>query len=166
MSASGPNMQNIPARNDPYKIRGIFVASPGELLLDYDYPQIEFRIAAVLANEQKMMDDVRRGWDCHSANASNIYADATYDAITEARSKKDAKEELTEADLRMLRYRDGAKTSGLAALYGQGKRRMAAQLGITTDEAQDLIDTFFETYPNIEGLIYYMHAYGHEHECT
>ncbi len=159
-------MQNIPIRNDPYKIRGIFVAPNGELLVDYDYPQIEFRIAAVLAGEQKMMDDIHRGWDCHSANANNMYEDASYEAITLARQKKDNKEPLTDLDKRMLKYRDGAKTSGLAALYGQGRRRMAAQLGITTDDAQDLIDTFFETNPAIEGLIHFMHEYGHKFGFT
>ncbi len=166
LSSAGPNMQNIPIRNDPYKIRGIFTAEPGCLLVDYDYPQIEFRIAAVLAGEKKMMDDIHRGWDCHSANANNMYADATYEGITEARRKKDAGEPLTDFDKKMLRYRDGAKTSGLAALYGQGVRRMAAQLGCSVDEARDLVDDFFDANPAIGGLIDFMHAYGHEHEIT
>lgn len=166
LSSANPNMQNIPARNDPYKIRGCFTAGPGELLIDLDYPQIEFRIAAVLAGEEKMMAAIRQGWDIHNANATNMYDDATYEGIVEARLKKDKKDPLTDFDRKMLRYRDGAKTVGLGTLYGEGAKKMAGQLGISTDDARELIDTFFVTYPNIGDLIDEMHHYAHETEMT
>ncbi len=166
LSSANPNMQNVPARNDPYKIRGCFTASAGEMLIDLDYPQIEFRIAAVLANEEKMMDSIRAGWDIHSANAANMYADATYEGIIEARRKKDEKIDLDAFDKKMLRYRDGAKTVGLGTLYGEGAKKMADQLGISTDDARELIETFFVTYPHIGGLIDEMHDYAHETETT
>lgn len=166
MSASNPNMQNIPSRNDPFKIRGAFTAGSGELLIDLDYPQIEFRIAAVLAEEEKMCQLIRDGWDIHSGNAANMYKDATYEGIQEARRKKDAGEPLTDIDRRMLRYRDGAKTVGLGTLYGEGAKKMADQLGISYDAAQELIDTFFTTYPNIDLSICEQHVYAHEHEMT
>lgn len=166
LSSSGPNMQNVPSRNDPFKIRGCFTAGPGEMLVDLDYPQIEFRIAAVLADEERMMHAIREGWDIHSANANNMYEDATYEGIIEARRKKDEKLKLTTFDKKMLRYRDGAKTVGLGTLYGEGAKKMAGQLGISTDEARDLIETFFSTYPNIDALIDNMHDYAHETETT
>lgn len=166
LSSAGPNMQNIPIRNDKFKIRGCFCAPEGELLVDYDYPQIEFRIAAVLAGETKMMDDIRKGWDIHSANANNMYPDATYDGIIEARRKKGADEQLSDFDKLMLKYRDGAKTVGLGTMYGEGARKMAGQLGISVDDAKDLIATFFNTYENVGALIDFMHSYAHEHEYT
>jgi DNA polymerase-1 len=166
LSSANPNMQNIPIRNDEYKIRGGFVADPGTLLVDYDYPQIEFRIAAVLSGEEKMMDNIRRGWDIHSANASNMYADAEYDAIIEARRKKDENEPLSVFDKQMMKYRDGAKTAGLGTMYGEGKKKMAGQLGISVDEAKDLIDTFFNTFSHLADFIDETHAYAHEMEYT
>jgi len=61
LSTSDPSMQNIPARNDEYKVRSIYVGDKTEDLVVADYPQIEFRVAAVLAGEESMMDMMRKG---------------------------------------------------------------------------------------------------------
>lgn len=163
LSSSGPNMQNIPIHNDPYKIRGAFVADPGYELIDYDYPQIEFRIAAVLADEEGMMAAIRKGWDIHNANTVRMYGsdpDVTYDAVVEARRKKDAKEELTTVDRKLLKHRNGAKTAGLGCLYGEGSAKMAHDLGCSQDEAKELIDTFFSTNPGIARSVKMMHRFA------
>jgi DNA polymerase-1 len=169
LSSSDPNMQNIPIRNDPYKIRGCFVADPGTLLIDYDYPQIEFRIAAALAGEKDMIEAIKRGWDIHTANAANMYKSdsrVTYDAIMEARRKKDAKEPMSDIDKYLLSRRDGAKTVGLGTLYGEGTAKMAQELKISRQEAEELRDAFFTTYPSIANQIDYMHGYAHTYEHT
>jgi DNA polymerase I-like protein with 3'-5' exonuclease and polymerase domains len=166
LSSSDPNLQNIPIRNDPFKIRGIFIAPSDELLVDLDYPQIEFRVAAVLANERQMMDDIRKGWDIHSANAANMFGEATYEAVQEARRKKDTKQPLSDFDRQMLKCRDGAKAIGLGTMYGEGARKIAATLGISVDEARDQIDKFFRTYSRLAQLIDDMHSFGHENEFT
>lgn len=169
LSSSDPNTQNIPIRGDVYGIRGCFVAGPGELLVDLDYPQIEFRIAAGLSGEEAMMEAIKKGWDIHSANAANMYkADArvTYKAIMESRKKKDNKLLLSDVEKYLLTRRDGAKTVGLGALYGEGKTKMAKSLGIKPEEAEEIIETFFETNPKIKGLIDHMHDYGHKYEIT
>lgn len=168
-SSSDPNMQNIPVRNDPYKIRGCFVADPGTYLIDFDYPQIEFRIAAALAGEDDMIEAIKKGWDIHTANAANMYksdARVSYEAIMEARRKKDAKESISDIDKFLLSRRDGAKTVGLGVLYGEGAAKMAQELKISKQEAEELRDTFFRTYPNIANHIEYMHAYAHATEHT
>jgi len=169
LSSSDPNMQNIPARNDPYKIRGAFTARNGKELIDYDYPQIEFRIAAVLSGEEGMMESIRKGWDVHNANTVRMYksdSDVTYEAVVESRRKKDAKESLTEIDRKLLRFRDGAKTSGLGCLYGEGSGKMAHDLGCSKDEAQELINTFFTANKMIHASIQSMHSFAHETEMT
>lgn len=171
LSTSEPSLQNIPIRNDPYGIRSIFVADPGCVLVDADYPQIEFRIVAALAGEEKMMEACRRGWDIHSANGAGMYGGArdqrvTYEAIQEARRRKDEKLTLAEIDKICLKVRENAKTVGLAALYGEGARKMAAQLGITQEEAQNIIDEFFDTYPNIWEFIQSKHFFGHKYGMT
>lgn len=170
LSSSNPNMQNIPARNDPYKIRGCFVADPGYDLIDFDYPQIEFRIAAALAGEEEMMNAIRKGWDIHSANAANMYKSdplVSYDAIMLAKEKKEKKDPtFGDTDKYLLKKRDGAKTSGLGALYGEGAAKMAQDLKCSKEEAQDLIDTFFRTNAKIHGHIEYMHRFAEANEFT
>lgn len=164
LSSSNPNMQNIPTRNDPYKIRGCFVADPGYDLIDYDYPQIEFRIAAALAGEEGMMEAIRKGWDIHSANAAAMYKNdprVSYEGIMEAKRKKEDRDpSYGDIEKYLLKKRDGAKTSGLGALYGEGPNKMAQDLKCSVDEARDLIQDFFNANPAICEQIHYMHDFA------
>jgi DNA polymerase-1 len=166
LSSSKPNVQNIPRADpssDPYLIRGMFVAPDGYDLLDKDYPQIEFRVAAVMADEEAMMEDIRKGWDIHNANTSAMFG-IPYDAVAAAKAKH--KDELTQADREILGKRHQAKTVGLGTMYGEGAVKMAVQLGITKDRAYDLKDTFFDTRPNIEALVKWMHRFAHDNGFT
>jgi DNA polymerase I-like protein with 3'-5' exonuclease and polymerase domains len=164
LSSSGPNMQNLPRPDpdsDPYMIRGAFIASEGMMLLDADYPQIEFRVAAVQAGEQKMMDAVRRGWDIHNANTANMFG-ISYDDLVAVQEKKKKKIQLSDAEVRLLQLRQESKTVGLGTLYGEGPTKMALQLNITKERAMDLKDTFFNTYPDIYDNILFTHGYARE----
>jgi DNA polymerase-1 len=138
---------------------------------DFDYPQIQPRLAAIISGAEPMMDAIRKGWDIHSANAYNMYKhkdpNATYEAITAAKEAKEKKERaLTAYEKQLLKFRDGAKTVGLGALFGEGPTKMSHQLGISVDEAKELIRTFFRTYPEIDALVKQMHNYAHETETT
>lgn len=174
LSSSNPNMQNIPTRNDPYKIRGCFIADPGHDLIDFDYPQIEFRIAAALAGEEGMMEAIRSGWDIHSANAAAMYktdSKVSYEGIMTAIARKEAAKadksiKLTADEYYLLKKRDGAKTSGLGALYGEGPTKMSQDLKCSKEDAMELIETFFDTNPSIKGQIDYMHRFAEANEFT
>jgi len=171
LSCTDPNLQQIPIRKDEFKIRGMFVSAPGEEMTDCDYPQIQPRLAAVLAPCPKMIDGIKAGWDIHSANAYNMYRKRdekiTFEAIEAAKKKKDdRKEALNDFEKMLLKLRDGAKTVGLGVMFGEGPTKMAHQLKLAggRDEAMVLIQDFFDTYPEIKQLIDYAHDYAHEHE--
>lgn len=168
-NSADPNIQNIPA-NDEFKLRGIFCAEPGMELLDLDYPQIEFRIAAVMADEEAMMQAMRDGLDIHCANASRMYVgndpQATYEAIMAAKERDDSNAELEPHDKTLLKYRKGAKTVGLAVLYGEGVRAMARSLRIEVDEAKDIQDEFFNSNPGISALVDFFIDYAYDTETT
>ena len=160
LSSSDPNMQNLPqTEKDYYKIRGAFVSGSGKRLIAGDYPQIEFRVAAVQADEPKMLEAVRRGWDIHNANTANMYG-VVYEDV--AAAKKKGKKELTEEDHRLLQLRNMAKTVGLGTLFGEGPTKMAMQLNITREKAVEMKDTFFKTYPKIYDNIMFCHGYAKE----
>ncbi len=165
LSSSDPNMQNIPARRDPYKLRGMFVSAPGCSLVDLDYPQIEFRVAAVLASAPALMDAIRQGWDIHTANATNAYG-IPYEDIQAARAKKDAKQPLSDYEKRCCEARDGAKAIGLGTMYGEGAGKIAMTLGISKEKAQGDINKFFAANPELEALIHNSHAFAHEYGYT
>lgn len=162
LSASEPNLQNIPIRNDVFHLRSMFVAPAGMHFLDCDYPQIQPRLAAVFAGEEKMLEAIRAGWDIHSANAANMYShvdeNATYESIEAAKRAKDMREQLgralTELEKLLLTYRDGAKTVGLGVLFGEGPQKMAHQLKLpSVDDGKLLIKRFFDSAPKLKKLI-------------
>ncbi len=159
LSSSDPNMQNLPrVDNDKYKIRGAFIASDGKSLLDGDYPQIEFRVAAVQAGDEKMMDAVRKGWDIHNANTVNMFPGLSYEDVVSAKGKK--KEQLTAYDIEILKKRQESKTVGLGTLFGEGPTKMALQLNITRQRAMELKDSFFGAYPAIFDNIMFYHGFA------
>jgi DNA polymerase-1 len=141
-------------------------------LLGLDYPQIQPRLAAVFAGEEKMLEAIRNGFDLHSANAANMYGPqdprVSYEALQEAKHNKELREKLGRAlndlEVFLLKRREAAKTVGLGVLFGEGKTKMAHQLGISVNDAGELIETFFRTYPNIDGLIKDTHAECHLNE--
>jgi DNA polymerase I-like protein with 3'-5' exonuclease and polymerase domains len=168
LSSADPNMQNIPIRNDPFKLRGIFAAPAGRRLIDYDYPQIEFRIAAFLANEEAMMEPIRKGWDIHAANAPRMFAREgfTYEDVMAAKQRKENRESPEPRDKHYLTRRDHAKTSGLATLYAQSAASMAKALRISEEEAQGLQDDFANAYPNIAAQVESMRKFAYVNEFT
>lgn len=168
LSSSDPNLQNIPIRNDEFKIRSMFVAPRGMMMLDCDYPQIQPRLAAVFANETKLLEAIRAGWDIHSANAANMFGPrderVTYKSVEGARLIKEKdKSQLTDLHKALLRFRDQAKTVGLGVLFGEGPLKMGHQLDIPTQAASALIDQFFQTYPSLKRLIDDTHEECHSY---
>ena len=169
ISNSDPNLQNIPIRNDEFHIRSMFVAPPGMKMLDCDYPQIQPRLAAIFAGEEKMLEAIRNGWDIHSNNAVNMFGPrdprVTYAALEQARIVKDSdRTKLTDLMKFLLTRRDQAKTVGLGVLFGEGPMKMGHQLRIEMEEAREFIEDFFRTYPNLKKLIEHTHREAHENE--
>lgn len=65
-SCNNPNLQQVPRTKD---IRGLFSGSPGMILFEADYSQLELRIAAHYANERTMLNIYRHNGDIHTETA-------------------------------------------------------------------------------------------------
>ena len=130
LSSSDPNLQNIPVRGEDGKeIRKAFVPEPGCLFFSADYSQIELRVMAHLSSDGAMIDAFRKGYDIHAATAARVY-------------KKDIKE--VERD-----ERTKAKRANFGIIYGITIFGLAERLDISRDEAKQLIDGYFETFPHV-----------------
>ena len=126
LSSTDPNLQNIPIRTEiGRQLRDAFVAEPGNVLLAADYSQIELRLAAHMADVPELKEAYATGQDIHALTAEQLYG--TVDRDT--RSK--------------------AKTINFAILYGISRWGLAGRLDITADEAQGLIDRYFERFPGV-----------------
>lgn len=132
-SSSNPNMQNIPSRSPVLAkmVKNIFVASPGWRLVQIDYSQLEYRVAAILSGDEVMQQVFIDGLDLHRRTAELISQDAWgipqsvmegYDSAT------------------IKPYRANSKQVNFGTLYGLGAGTLAADLGITRQKAERLIE--------------------------
>ncbi len=130
LSSTDPNLQNIPIRTAIGRtIREAFVPEPGNTLLAADYSQIELRLAAHMADVDTLKAAFAAGEDIHSRTATEMFGEVTRD--TRAR----------------------AKTINFAILYGISRWGLAGRLEVTPEEAQDMIDTYFQRFPGIQRYI-------------
>ncbi|MES2290113.1 MAG: DNA polymerase I [Pseudomonadota bacterium] len=130
LSSNDPNLQNIPVRTESgRRIREAFVAEPGNVLLSADYSQIELRLAAHMADVPALKAAFANGDDIHSLTAQELFGEVNRDT------------------------RGRAKTINFSILYGISRWGLAGRMGTTPDEAQALIDRYFERFPGINRYI-------------
>lgn len=130
LSSTEPNLQNIPIRTElGRQIRDTFVAEPGNVILSADYSQIELRLAAHMADVPALKEAFANGEDIHSRTALEMFG--TVDRDTRGR----------------------AKTINFAILYGISRWGLGGRLGVPADEAQAMIDRYFERFPGIQRYI-------------
>ena len=130
LSSSDPNLQNIPIRGEDGKeIRKAFVPEPGCLFFSADYSQIELRVMAHLSQDENMIEVFREGKDLHAATAANIYKKPIDEVTRDERTK--------------------SKRANFGIIYGITVFGLAERLDISRDEAKQLIDGYFETFPKV-----------------
>ncbi|MFY0644010.1 MAG: DNA polymerase I [Bacteroidia bacterium] len=135
LSSNNPNLQNIPIRTERGKeVRKAFIPRDKDhTLLAADYSQIELRIVASVAKDKGMMDAFKDGLDIHSATAAKVF-DIGLDEVTKEQ-----------------RYK--AKSVNFGLIYGQGAFGLAQNLGISRNEAKELIDAYFQQFPGIKNYM-------------
>lgn len=134
LSSSEPNLQNIPIRSELGSIiRRAFIAEPGFKIIKADYSQIELRIIASLANDQKMLEIFNSGGDIHTMTAAIIYGLKPTEVTKEIRRT--------------------AKEINFGILYGMGAWGLASRTGISNTEAQNFINKYFENFKEIKKWI-------------
>lgn len=134
LASSNPNLQNIPVSSPiGREIRSCFIASPGHLLVSFDYSQQELRILAYLSGEQALIKAFKNHLDVHALTASELF-DVPYAKVSK-------------------RERNIGKTINFGIIYGMGSFGMSTGLGIPKEAADKFIQQFYTSYPNIR--IYY-----------
>ncbi|GAA3964413.1 DNA polymerase I [Gordonia caeni] len=136
LSSTEPNLQNIPVRTDAGRqIRGGFVVGEGyECLMTADYSQIEMRIMAHLSGDEGLIEAFNTGEDLHNFVGSRAFG-VPVDQV-------DAQ----------MRSRVKAMSYGLA--YGLSAYGLAAQLGISRDEARDQMDQYFARFGGVRDYLH------------
>ena len=131
LSSTDPNLMNIPIRTElGRQIRDAFVAEPGNVLLAADYSQIELRLAAHMADVPSLKEAFAADEDIHARTAMEMFGEVNRDT------------------------RGRAKTINFAILYGISRWGLGGRLGVSSDEAQAMIDRYFERFPGIRNYIH------------
>ena len=135
LSSTGPNLQNIPIRSElGRKIRDGFVAGKDfDGIFTADYSQIEMRILAHLAEDEKLLEAFASGEDLHSTVASLVFGVKP-----------------TEVDPEMRRQIK-AMSYGLA--YGLSAFGLSQQLDISPGEASALMDKYYLRFGGIRDYL-------------
>jgi len=134
LSASDPNVQNIPIRSsEGVRIREAFVAREGWLLVSADYSQVELRILAHYSGDEELLAAFRGGEDVHRRTAAGVLGVAP-EAVT--------------ADQRAR-----AKAINFGIIYGSTAFGIANQLGIASADAQKTIDAYFARYRGVRRFL-------------
>lgn len=144
LSSSDPNLQNIPVRGEDGKeIRKCFIPEPGCLFFSADYSQIELRVMAHLSGDKNMIEAFREGYDIHAATAARIYKEDINNVTRDQRTK--------------------AKRANFGIIYGITVFGLAERLEISRDEAKQLIDGYFETFPQVHNYMEKAKQLAREH---
>ncbi|MGG3738210.1 DNA polymerase I [Aeribacillus pallidus] len=135
LSSTDPNLQNIPIRlEEGRKIRQAFVPSEeGWVIFAADYSQIELRVLAHIAGDEKLIDAFKQDMDIHTKTAMDVF--------------HVSQEEVTS------NMRRQAKAVNFGIVYGISDYGLSQNLGITRKEAGEFIKRYFESYPGVKAYM-------------
>ncbi|NDK09681.1 hypothetical protein GW846_02785 [Candidatus Gracilibacteria bacterium] len=129
LSSTNPNLQNIPTGDGiAGKIRKAFIVdSAGDLLVAFDYSQVEVRLLAIMSGDENLLKAFKEGRDIHQVTAEFIFK------TTEITSTQ----------------RKFAKAVNFGVIYGISPFGLTKMIDISQKEAREYIDAFYENYPKV-----------------
>ncbi len=144
LSSTNPNLQNIPIKNElGRKIRSCFtVSSPEKVIVSADYSQIELRLLAILSKDKSMIETFQNELDIHTSTAAKIF--------NKHASNIDSNE------------RRRAKVINFGIIYGMGSQSLSKELGISTTEAKEFIEEYFNHFPTIKAYMEMQKNFAHQ----
>ncbi|UOQ47174.1 DNA polymerase I [Gracilibacillus caseinilyticus] len=132
LSSIDPNLQNIPIRiEEGRKIRQAFIPSKeGWKLIAADYSQIELRVLAHIAKDEKLQAAFKQDKDIHTQTAMDVFHVAEDEVTSNMRRQ--------------------AKAVNFGIVYGISDYGLSQSLGITRKEAKSFISRYLESYPGVQ----------------
>jgi DNA polymerase I len=133
LSSTNPNLQNIPIRTEVGRpVRGCFVAERGQRLLSADYSQVELRVLAHVAGEERLRDVFAAGEDVHAATAAEVFEIDPDEVDVGQRSK--------------------AKMVNFGIVYGLTGFGLADRLNISRAEGEEFVARYLERFPAVRAF--------------
>ena len=134
LSSEHPNLHNIPTRSElGQRFRRAFVPAEGCRFLVADYDQVELRVIAHLSGDPGLVAAFSSGQDIHRAVASGVYG-VPPEAVTKEQ-------------------RDRAKMVSYGLAYGMEAFGLARRLSTGVEEANDIMERYFEAFPSVRAYM-------------
>lgn len=144
LSSTEPNLQNIPVRTElGSEIRKMFIPSPGNVLVDADYSQIELRVLAHLADDHTMQAAFQSGEDFHTVTASQVFG-------------------VPVSDVTPLMRRN-AKAVNFGIVYGISKWSLSEDLGVSVWEAEEYINSYLRRFSGVQAYMHDIVEFAKQH---
>lgn len=124
ISSSNPNMQQLPAKGEWAKIRGLYVPDPGNKLVTCDYSQLEVVVAAHFSQDKNLLKIIHEGASKHDITAEGLGIP-----------------------------RHIAKTLNFAMQYQCSPRKVAFIVGCSPGEAERIHSRYWELYSGEKAVI-------------
>ena len=130
LSSTEPNLQNIPIRKSlGAALRRMFVAAPGNVLVDADYSQIELRLLAHISGDETMREAFLSGEDFHAVTASKVFNVPLEEVTPTLRSR--------------------AKAVNFGIVYGISAFSLAQDIHVRPYEAKEYMEAYLEKYHGV-----------------
>jgi len=140
LSCNSPNLQQLPKVNSafPVSTRNCFIAGKGRKMITCDYSGQEIRVMAQISKDPTLIEALNNGYDMHLAIANQFYK---LGIPEEALSTTG--DEYGKYKEKFYKERTQAKTITFGLAYGKGAYGFALDFGISEDEAQTIVDDYF-----------------------
>ncbi len=144
LSSTEPNLQNIPVRTERGReLRRFFIAKESNrVLIDADYSQIELRILAAIAEDERMISAFSSGEDIHTLTASGVFGVDIESVTPELRRR--------------------AKAVNFGIVYGIGDFTLSQDIGVPRAVAKKYIEGYLANYPGVAAYLNEIKRSAHE----
>lgn len=149
-TCKNPNIQQVPQEST---LRNVITCPKGRKFIEVDMSQAELRVASIFSEDENMIHAYQSGSDLHQK---------TMELIKGGKKPKDAQE--------AKRWRTEAKSANFGLLYGMSAKTYQEYakgygMDITLEEAEDIRDDFFNSYPRLldmhKKFVDYAKKYGY-----
>ena len=152
IAGDNPNLTQLPRPKHGYNLRTLFRVEDGNVFMAFDFSSAEVKILGALCKDPALLAAIEAGQDFHALSASKMYG-IDYDefiAIIGDKTHPSYK------DYKEKRQFSKALTFGI--LYGSSPNGIALNLGITKEQAMELIGLYFKSFPLIKVYVDNSHA--------
>ena len=134
LSCSNPNLQAVAKHTDIFKVKDVFTARDGYIMIQADYKQAEMRLVTHYTKDQLMKELIENDADLHSETANRLGIP-----------------------------RQAAKRLNFSVIYGIGAKHLSESLRVDLPVAKDYLEKYHGLYPGFRKLMYQCEDFAKEY---